>query len=277
MESPIENQSILFLLSIIYFYGGHPFFKGTIRELRDKTIELMSLVTITVTIAYIYSVMTLIEGEMTIIPIELAIIINIILFGRWLEKSLTKNITEPIRKLIKSIPSEANLIKNGKIKKIPTETIKPGDLILVKKGETIPADGIIIKGSTTIQPLTRKPIKKDIGETVTAASINIKSPIAIEVTKVGRKSFISQIIKLLTKKRKNPETRIRRQNSIHFHYNNNHSGDNHIHTLEKHANSTRTCPSSAYRGITTRHQISSAHNTLNIRNNPSKKWYNHKK
>jgi len=202
IESPIENQSILFLSSIIYFYGGYPLFKGSIKELKDKTIELMSLATITVTIAYIYSVITIIEGEMTIIPLELAIIINIILFGRWLETSLTKNITEPIRKPIKSIPSKAHLIKNGKIKKIPTQTIKPGDLILVKKGETIPADGIIIKGSTIIQPITRKPIKKNTGETVTATSINIKSPIAIEVTRVGGKSFISQIIKLLTRKEK---------------------------------------------------------------------------
>ncbi|BAW31312.1 copper-transporting ATPase [Methanothermobacter sp. MT-2] len=205
VESPLKNQSTLLISTIIFFYGGQPLFKAAIKELKNKNLGSMSLVTITITIAYIYIILMSIEGKVTIVSIELALIINIILSGRWIETKLTEGILKPLKEPENSIPPITRLIEDGKIKEIHTETIKPGDLILVKKGEIIPSDGIIIKGSTTIQPTTGKITVKGPGETVTATSLNIKSPILVETTKVGEESFVSQLIKVL--KRKN-ETKI---------------------------------------------------------------------
>ncbi|HOQ19482.1 MAG TPA: heavy metal translocating P-type ATPase [Methanothermobacter sp.] len=185
--------------SIIFFYESYPFFKDTIRELKNKNLGSMSLTIIAITIAYLYIILTPQTGT---IPIELAIIIIIILAGRWLGTKLTEKIKEPLEGPMNSIPVNTRIIENGKVKEAPTETIRPGDLILVKTGERIPTDGTIIKGSTIIHPTIKNIIEKTPGEKVTASSINIKNPILIEALTTSKGSFIHQIIKLLKRKDK---------------------------------------------------------------------------
>ena len=190
--------SILLSSFIIFFYGGYPLFKDTFKELKNKNLGSMSLIIIAITGAYLYTIFI----PWWKIPIELAIAILIILTGRWLGKKLTEKIKEPIEGPMGSIPDNTHIIEDGKVKEVPTETIRPGDLLLVKDGETIPTDGIIIKGSTIIHPTIKNSIKKTPGETVTASSTNIKKPILIEATTTKKGSFISKIIKLLTGKNK---------------------------------------------------------------------------
>ncbi|MBC7101480.1 MAG: heavy metal translocating P-type ATPase [Methanobacteriales archaeon] len=189
----------ILLSSIIFFYGGYPFFKDTFRELKDRKLGSMSLAIIAITAAYLYIILTPSAGT---IPIELAIIIMIILVGRWLGKKLTEKIREPLEEPVHSIPVNAHTIENGKVKEAPTESIRPGDLILVKNGEVIPTDGIIIKGSTIVHPVIKNSIEKTPGETVTATAINIKKPILIEALTTSRGSFIPQLIKILKKEDK---------------------------------------------------------------------------
>lgn len=185
--------------TIIFLYGGYPFFKDTFRELKDKNLGSMSLAIIAITATYLYIILTPSPG---IIPIELAIIIMIILAGRWLGTKLTEKIKEPLEEPMNNIPVSAHIIEDGKVKDAPTETIKPGDLILVKNGERIPTDGTIIKGSTIIRPTIKNTIEKTPGEKVTASSINIKKPILIEALTTSRGSFIPQIIRILKRKDK---------------------------------------------------------------------------
>ncbi|MEM4525188.1 MAG: cation-translocating P-type ATPase [Methanothermobacter sp.] len=197
--SSLGYWGTILLSSMIFFYGGYPFFRDAFRELKEKKLGSTILAIIAITTAYLYVISTPSAG---IIPIELAIIIMIILFGRWLGKKLTEKIKEPLEEPMRSIPENVHIIENGKVKNAPTDNIRPGNLILVKNGEVIPTDGIIIKGSTVIHPIIKNNIEKTPGETVTAAAINIKKPILIEAIATSKGSFIPQIIEFLRRKDK---------------------------------------------------------------------------
>ncbi len=198
------DKYILFLLSsAVFFYGGYPFLKGLIYELKKRTPGMMTLISVAITVAYIYSSSTIFGLEGKQFFWELATLIDIMLLGHWIEMKSIIGASRALEEIAKLLPTKAHLLKNGDVVDVPIESLKKGDSILVKPGERIPTDGTIVEGSTTVDEsmLTGEsvPVEKKVGDRVIGGSVNVQSSIVVRVEKVGRESYISQVIELVKK------------------------------------------------------------------------------
>lgn len=193
---------ILFLLStIVYFYGGYPFLKGLFREIRDNNIGMMTLIATAISAAYFYSSAVAFGLKGEVFFWELATLIDIMLLGHWIEMRSVLGASRALEELVKIMPSEAHLMKDGQTVDVKVEDLKPGDEVLVKPGEKVPVDGVVIDGGTNVNEsmLTgeSKPVPKKIGDPLIGGSINEEGEIAVEVKKVGSETYLSQVIALV--------------------------------------------------------------------------------
>ncbi|MGE5847900.1 MAG: copper-translocating P-type ATPase [Ignavibacteria bacterium] len=194
---------ILFILSsFVFFYGGFPFLKGIINELKYGKPGMMTLIALAITVAYVYSSAVVFGLEGDIFFWELATLIDIMLLGHWVEMRSIMGASRALEELVKLMPEEAHLIKdNGETIDISLEELKHQDKILIKPGEKIPADGRIIKGQTSVNEsmLTGEstPVSKAEGDTVIGGAINGEGSIRIAVEKIGDEGFLSQVIKMV--------------------------------------------------------------------------------
>ena len=164
---------------------------------------MMTLIAIAITTAYLYSSTVIFGLKGKIFFWELATLIDIMLLGHWIEMKSIMGASQALEELAKLMPSIAHKIVGNNIKDVPLHEVKKGDRLLVKPGEKIPADGIVIEGETTIDEsmLTgeSKPVMKKKGSPVIGGSINGDGSIIIEVSKTGKDSFLSQVIELVKK------------------------------------------------------------------------------
>ena len=199
------NDSAYFLFffsSIIYFYGGWPFLKGLVSELKSRNPGMMTLIAVAITVAYVYSCAIVFGLHGMNFFWELATLIDIMLLGHWIEMKSVMGASKALEKLAALMPEIANrLNKKGEVEAVNVAELKKGDLLLIKPGEKVPADGVVIKGSTSINEsmLTgeSKPINKSTGDPVIGGSINGEGALTIKVTKIGGETFLSQVIKLV--------------------------------------------------------------------------------
>ncbi len=190
--------------SVVYFYGGAPFLKGLIEESKAQSPGMMTLIAVAITAAYLYSVANVLGLKGTDFFWELATLIDIMLFGHWIEMKSVMGAGDALEHLARLMPSSAHkVMPDGSVNDIPLDQLLIGDEVLVKPGEKIPADGRILKGQTAINEsmLTgeSKPVAKEKGANVIGGSINGEGSINIEVSKTGEGSFLSQIIELVKK------------------------------------------------------------------------------
>lgn len=190
--------------SVVYFYGGAPFFKGLIEEFKEKNPGMMTLIAVAITAAYLYSVANVLGLKGTDFFWELVTLIDIMLLGHWIEMKSVMGAGDALEHLARLMPSSAHkVMPDSSVIEVPLEQLQPGDQVLVKPGEKIPADGIILKGQTAINEsmLTgeSKPVAKEAGAIVIGGSINGEGSINIEVSKTGKGTFLSQIIELVKK------------------------------------------------------------------------------
>ncbi|MBN4084253.1 HAD-IC family P-type ATPase [Mycoplasma sp. CSL10166] len=187
--------------SFIFFYGGIPFFKGAFEEIKSKKPAMMTLIAIAITIAYTYSVYIVITQKSNNFFWELVTLIDIMLLDYWIEMHSIVSASNWLKKLANLIPNKTNSIIENEIKEIETSKLKIGDIILVKPGDKIPGDDIIINGNSEINEsmLTgeSKLISKTIGDKVIGGSINTNGSIEIEVTATNENNYLSKIIKLV--------------------------------------------------------------------------------
>jgi Cu2+-exporting ATPase len=201
LQFPGSLYVVFLLSSLVYFYGGYPFLKGFFKEVKDKNIGMMTLIATAISAAYFYSsaVVFGLMGETFFW--ELATLIDIMLFGHWIEMRSILGASRALEELVKIMPSEAHLIKDGQTVEVKVESLKPGDRVLVKPGEKIPIDGTVIEGETSANEsmLTgeSRPVRKRAGDDVIGGSINGEGSISIEVKKIGSETYLSQIIELV--------------------------------------------------------------------------------
>ena len=196
------DSALLFIFSsIVFFYGGSPFLKGAVNEIKHKLPGMMVLISLAITVAYSYStaVTAGLRGE--VFFWELATLIDIMLLGHWLEMRSVMGASRALEKLSQLIPDKAHLISNGQITEINTDELKQGNIILIKPGEKIPADGLILKGESFINEamLTgeSKPIDKKKGDNVIGGSINEEGSLEVKVLGTGEASYLSKVINLV--------------------------------------------------------------------------------
>jgi Cu2+-exporting ATPase len=193
---------VLFLLStLVYFYGGYPFLKGFFREVRDNDIGMMTLIAVAISVAYFYSSAVAFGLQGEVFFWELATLIDIMLLGHWIEMRSVLGASRALEELVKIMPSEAHLIKDGQTVDVGVDSLKPGDRVLVKPGEKVPVDGSVVEGETSVNEsmLTgeSKPVTKRSGDGVIGGSINGEGSMVVEVKKIGSETYLAQVIELV--------------------------------------------------------------------------------
>jgi len=198
---PGSKYILLVLSSVVFFYGGWPFLKGLVDEIKVRNPGMMTLVGFAITVAYTYSVATVIGLAGMDFFWELATLILIMLLGHWIEMKTVAGASRELELLVQLMPDDAHLVVDEKITGVKTVTLKENDVILIKPGEKVAADGVITDGESYLNEsmLTgeSKPVAKTKGDKIIAGSINGNGAIKIIVSHGAKDSYLSQVIKLV--------------------------------------------------------------------------------
>ncbi|MCA1009140.1 heavy metal translocating P-type ATPase [Halobacillus halophilus] len=197
------DQYVLFgLATFVFFYGGWPFLKGSIDELKNKNPGMMTLIGLAIVVAYGYSSLVIFGWSGRNFFWELATLIDIMLLGHWIEMKSVMGASNALQELVKLMPNEAHRLNaDGKTEDVPLSELGADDLVLVKPGEKIPVDGIITEGKSAIDEsmLTGEsvPVEKGKDHEVIGGSINKEGSLTIQVQKTGDDTYLSQVITLV--------------------------------------------------------------------------------
>ena len=199
--------------TIIYLYGGWPFLQGVPGELGRRQPGMMTLIALATTVAWGYSTLVALGLHGEVFFWELATLIDIMLLGHWIEMKSVLGASAALESLVRLLPAEAHLIDVvGSTRDVPVSQLKRGDRVLVKPGEKVPTDGIVVAGQTSVNEamLTgeSKPVEKGEGATVIGGAVNGEAAITVEVGKTGDETYLAQVIRMV---RQAQESRSRSQ------------------------------------------------------------------
>ncbi|MBD80952.1 MAG: heavy metal translocating P-type ATPase [Crocinitomicaceae bacterium] len=196
-----DNYILFAFASIIFFYGGWPFLKGLVEELKKIAPGMMTLIAIAISAAYFYSVAVIFGLTGKTFFWELATLIDVMLIGHWLEMKSVLGASKALEALAALMPNEANLVHGDHIMKIKVSELKQNDIILIKPGEKVPADGIIIEGESNLNEsmLTgeSKPVRKSKGDEVIGGAINGSGVVKVKVKGIGEDTYLSKVITMV--------------------------------------------------------------------------------
>ena len=191
------------LLSVVlYFYGGGPFLRLSVPELRARKPGMMTLITLAISVAFFYSVAVLFLLEGDTFWWELVLLIDVMLFGHWMEKRSVRQASGALGELAKLMPDTAERIDaEGAAKQVPVNKLQLGDLVLVRPGTHVPADGIVEEGESDIDEalITGEslPVKKSAGDTVIGGTINGDGSLRVRVRATGDETDLAGIMRLV--------------------------------------------------------------------------------
>lgn len=196
------SQYVPFVFStIIFFYGGLVFIKSAWGELKAKLPGMMTLISLAIITAYVYSVATqfFIKGDGFFW--ELATLVTIMLLGHWLEMASVAKAENALDAISKLLPDKAEKLVNGKPKQVLVSELKVGDLVLIRPGSSIPVDGLIVDGSSSVDEAAitgeSKPVSKTINDEVVAGTGNQDGSLTVKVTKLGQDTALAGIMRLV--------------------------------------------------------------------------------
>ncbi len=199
---PGSEYLSLVLGSIVFFYGGLVFFKGALHELRARLPGMMTLIALAITTAYGYSVFATLAGTGMNLFWELATLIAVMLIGHWIEMKAVKSASGALKELAKLLPDMAQVLRGTQTVLVPLSELKENNIVLVKPGGKIPADGSIIEGQSDVNEAVitgeSKPVAKNVGDAVIAGSINGDGSLQIRVTHIGEKTFLAGVMRLVS-------------------------------------------------------------------------------
>lgn len=196
------DKYVLFILStFIFFYGGYPFLKGGIDELKDKAIGMMTLIGVAISVAWAYSAAITFGLAGMDFYWEMATLIDIMLIGHYFEMKSVMGASRSLELLVKMMPSTAHLIINEKAEEVAVDQLKKDDVVMVKPGEKIPVDGFVLEGESYVDEsmLTgeSKPVKKEKESKVIGSSVNGNGSLTIRVVSTGKDSYLNKVVKLV--------------------------------------------------------------------------------
>ncbi|MEY8021396.1 copper-translocating P-type ATPase [Muriicola sp. SD30] len=196
------NPYYLFALSsFVYFWGAWPFLKGFYGEMKTKGAGMMTLISMAISVAYFYSTATVFGLKGEDFFWELSTLIVIMLLGHWIEMKSVLGASKALQLLVSMLPSEAHKVVGDTIQDVKLDDLIKDDIILIKPGEKIPADGVITEGSSYLNEsmLTgeSKPVKKELDDKVIGGAINGNSTLKVKVEHTGKDSYLSKVIKMV--------------------------------------------------------------------------------
>jgi len=196
------SQYVPFVFStIIFVYGGLVFIKSAWGELKAKLPGMMTLISLAIITAYVYSVATqfFIEGDGFFW--ELATLVTIMLLGHWLEMASVAKAENALDAISKLLPDKAEKLVNGKPQQVLVSELKVGDLVLIRPGSSIPVDGVIVDGSSAVDEAAitgeSKPVSKTTNDEVIAGTGNQDGSLTVKVTKIGQDTALAGIMRLV--------------------------------------------------------------------------------
>ena len=205
---PGSEWVVVIFATILFVYGGEPFLKGAYYELKSKKPEMMTLISLGITTAYVYSLYAFIQNDLlnsknNIMDFfwELATLILIMLLGHWIEMTSVMNASSSVNDLAKLLPDKVHVQRDGQTSDVAINEVQKDATIIVKPGESIPLDGIILNGTSDINEslvtgesndVTRKKDDKVIG-----GSVNGSNALTIKVTNSANSGFLANVNKLV--------------------------------------------------------------------------------
>ncbi|MCK8634763.1 copper-translocating P-type ATPase [Apilactobacillus kunkeei] len=207
---PESDFVVLVLGTILFIYGGYPFFTSCISEMKSKKPGMMSLITMGISVAYVYSVYAVIANDiLKVTPKvndffwELSTLIVIMLLGHWIEMNSVMNAGSALNKLAELLPDNAHLFQSdGQTKDVSVHELSEGQTILIKSGEKVPADGIITDGSTALNESLitgeSRDVQKGVDDSVIGGSINGSGTIKVKITGTGESGYLSKVMNMVS-------------------------------------------------------------------------------
>lgn len=196
------DKYILFALStVVFFYGGWPFLTGVVDEVKKKQPGMMTLIAVAITVAWGYSSATTFGVKGSTFFWELATLIDIMLLGHWIEMKSILGASRSLQMLVEMMPDEAHLVKNGGTEDIKVDQLKKDDVVMVRPGEKIPVDGVVVEGESNVNESMitgeSKPVAKSKDDRVTGGSLNGNGSLTVIVKQVGEEAYLSKVINMV--------------------------------------------------------------------------------
>ena len=194
--------------TILFFYGGEPFLKGAFYELKAKRPEMMTLISLGIVTAYVYSIYAFVENNILhnqnqVMDFfwELATLILIMLLGHWIEMSSMMSANSSVNDLAKLLPDKVHLQENGQTKDVSINDVQKDAIVLVKPGESVPLDGIVIDGSSDVNESLvtgeSQSVIRKVNDKVIGGSINGSGTIVVKVSSSANSGFLANVNKLV--------------------------------------------------------------------------------
>lgn len=201
LQFPNDKYVLAVLSTFIFFYGGYPFLKGLYDEVKSHAIGMMTLIGIAISVAWAYSLAVTFGLQGMDFYWEMATLIDIMLIGHYLEMKSVMGASRSLELLVKMMPSTAHHLLDGHVHEMPVSELNIGDMLLVKPGEKIPVDGIVIDGESYVDEsmLTgeSKPVKKEKESKVIGGAVNGTGSLTIKITSIGKDSYLNRVVKLV--------------------------------------------------------------------------------
>jgi P-type Cu2+ transporter len=185
----------------VFVYGGWVFIQGAIRELKDRLPGMMTLIALAISVAFLFSVIVTLGFPGTPLWEELATLVTIMLLGHWIQTRSISQAQGALQQLAKLLPSTATRIVGERTEEVPLDALREGDIVLVRPGERIPADGVVVQGSSTVNESMitgeSRPVEKQEADKVIAGTINGAGSLRIKVTAAGERTALAGIMRLV--------------------------------------------------------------------------------
>jgi len=185
----------------VFVYGGRVFLQGAVRELRDRRPGMMTLISLAITVAFVFSLAVTLGFAGMPLWWELATLVTVMLLGHWMEMRSVAQAGGALRELAKLLPDTAVRVVDGRTEEVPVAALRVGDVVLVRPGASIPADGVVREGRSAVNEALvtgeSRPVEKTRGDEVIAATVNGAGSLRVEVTRTGEATTLAGIMRLV--------------------------------------------------------------------------------
>jgi P-type Cu2+ transporter len=187
--------------TIVYVYGGQPFLRGALREIRDRLPGMMTLISLAITVAFLFSAAVTLGYAGMPLWEELATLVTVMLLGHWIEMRSITQAQGALRELAKLLPSTAVRLGPAGEEEVEIAALREGDLVLVRPGAKVPADGDVRAGESEVDESMitgeSRPVRKRAGDRVVAGTVNLAGSLRVEVVGTGEQTALARIMRLV--------------------------------------------------------------------------------